>query len=400
MSTTVKIGWLKDEEGNKFAPKTLTSQIQTSDGVLLEDKIQTDIEAAKNHIIENVSTEFMTKSNPTGTGSFSMGRIGNTTGANSFAMGTQVTASGTNSHAVGSGTTASEAYSHAEGYKTTSSGTASHAEGNQTTASGSGSHAQGVRTTASGVGSHAAGSWTIANNYQYVIGNYNADTTAPTSYNDITTAAGLFIVGIGSSTSARANGFRINPAGKAYGSGTYGTSGADYAEYFEWADGNPANEDRRGRFVTLDCDKIRCATAEDDYILGIVSAEPTVVGDIQSEMWHNMYLKDIYGNKLVEVVEVEESVNEDGEVIPAHTERRWVLNPDYNPEMKYVSREERPEWDAIGIVGKLVAVDDGTCQVNGYCYPNINGVATVSEEKTAYRVIERLDETHIKIFIK
>ena len=77
-----------------------------------------------------------------------------------------------------------------------------------------------------------------------------------------------------------------------------------------------------------------------------------------------------------------------------------MLTPDYNPDSKYVSREERPEWDAIGIVGKLVVVDDGTCQVNGYCYPNINGIATASQGKTNYRVMERLDDTHIRIFIR
>ena len=46
MSTTVKIGWLKDSNGEKFAPKTLISQVQTSDGILLEDKIQADINNA------------------------------------------------------------------------------------------------------------------------------------------------------------------------------------------------------------------------------------------------------------------------------------------------------------------------------------------------------------------
>lgn len=51
MSTTVKTGWLNDKNGDKFAPKTLTSQIQTSDGILLEDKIQTDIQAAKEDIL-------------------------------------------------------------------------------------------------------------------------------------------------------------------------------------------------------------------------------------------------------------------------------------------------------------------------------------------------------------
>ena len=39
MSTTVKTGWLKDKNGDKFAPKTLESQVQDNKGILLEDKI-------------------------------------------------------------------------------------------------------------------------------------------------------------------------------------------------------------------------------------------------------------------------------------------------------------------------------------------------------------------------
>lgn len=57
MPTTVKTGWLKDKNGDKFAPKTLTSQVQTSDGVLLEDKIQADLDAAKEDILANVSID-------------------------------------------------------------------------------------------------------------------------------------------------------------------------------------------------------------------------------------------------------------------------------------------------------------------------------------------------------
>ena len=322
-------------------------------------------------------------------------------GTYSHAEGYNTKALGTCSHAEGGyGTTASGNYSHAEGYNTAASGNYSHSEGYNTMATGNYSHTEGYNTWAWDICSHAAGIGTIANQYQYVVGKYSKDTLAPTSTSDTTIGAGLFIVGIGSSDDARNNGFRINPAGKAYATGTLGTSGADYAEYFEWIDGNPNSEDRRGRFVTLDGNKIRYATNDDNYILGIVSAEPTVVGDIQSEMWHDMYLKDIYGNKMVEVVEVPETTDENGVVIPAHIERRWILNPEYNPDMEYISREIRPEWDAIGIVGKLVVIDDGTCQVNGYCCPSDDGVATASETKTAYRVIERLDDTHIKVFIK
>ncbi len=32
--------------------------------------------------------------------------------------------------------------------------------------------------------------------------------------------------------------------------GAFNTSGADYAEYFEWLDGNPEAEDRRGYFCS------------------------------------------------------------------------------------------------------------------------------------------------------
>lgn len=55
MSTEIiKTGWLKDKEGNKFAPKTLSSQVQTVDGVLLEDKLQEDLNAAKTEILDSV----------------------------------------------------------------------------------------------------------------------------------------------------------------------------------------------------------------------------------------------------------------------------------------------------------------------------------------------------------
>ena len=50
------------------------------------------------------------------------------------------------------------------------------------------------------------------------------------------------------------------------------------------------------------------------------------------------------------------------------------------------------------LVGKLVAVDDGTCEVNGYCIANNEGKATKSNN--GYRVLARLDNNHIKILVK
>ena len=85
----------------------------------------------------------------------------------------------------------------------------------------------------------------------------------------------VMLVGNGSS-SAKSNSYRLNNDGTASG-GTYSSNGADYAEYFEWYDGNINNEDRRGLFVTIDGDKIKLASKDDTYILGIISGNPTVI---------------------------------------------------------------------------------------------------------------------------
>ena len=53
--------------------------------------------------------------------------------------------------------------------------------------------------------------------------------------------------------------------------------GADYAEYFEWAYKNINNEDRIGYFVALIDGQVEIATSS-DYILGIVSITPSMVG--------------------------------------------------------------------------------------------------------------------------
>ena len=89
-----------------------------------------------------------------------------------------------------------------------------------------------------------------------------------------------------------------------------------------------------------------------------------------------------------------------GEVIlPERTERRQKLNPAYDHTKKYLPRTQRPEWDAVGLLGKLVAVDDGSCVPDGWCTVGPGGVATASKEPAKYRVMARLDENHIRIMI-
>ena len=276
------------------------------------------------------------------------------------------------------------------------------AEGSNTEASGIYAHTEGRNTKATALCTHAGGYFTIAAApRQTVIGENNKESTD---------SRDVFIIGNGTGPSARSNCLRVTNANGVYSNSTYKSSGADYAEFFQWFDDNPNNEDRVGLFVTLDGEKIRLAEPEDDYILGIVSGCPSILGDVYDDNWKGMYETDIYGRPIFEEVEVPAETMEvpDPEnpeqtitkvICKAHKEIRQKLNPNYDPTQEYTPRSERPEWDAVGMMGKLVVIDDGTCKVNGWCTVGNGGIATNSEKRTKYRVMARLDKTHVKIMI-
>ena len=140
--------------------------------------------------------------------------------------------------------------------------------------------------------------------------------------------------------------FILRGDGNAYADGSWNGGGADYAEYFEWSDGNTAAEDRRGISVVLDGDKIREAVTGEEPI-GVISGNPSVVGDVDVDRWKGQYLRDDYGTYIQEDYEVED---DGGNTV---VQQRRQLNPDYNPDTKYVSREDRSEWDCVGLMGKL-----------------------------------------------
>ena len=293
----------------------------------------------------------------------------------------------------GFGCTASGAYSHAGGLLSEAKGSYSYAIGFQCKTTSAQAYAAGCGAECGNANSLAIGNYVISHiENQIVLGAYNAESWS---------VADRIIAGKGTS-SARANCFRVTDTG-VYATGAHNTTGADYAELFEWLDGNPDKADRCGRFVTLDGEKIRLAGPEDVFILGIVSGNPSVVGDIHDDQWQGMYLYDVFGRPLWEDMEVPDP--EDPEktviqvIISAHTEHRQKLNPDYDGSQPYQPRSQRPEWDAVGMLSKLVAVDDGTCQVNGWCAVGDGGVAAHSEQRTRYRVMARLDETHVRVLI-
>ena len=182
-------------------------------------------------------------------------------------------------------------------------------------------------------------------------------------------------------------------------------SGADYAEYFEWSDGNSSDEDRAGYTVVLkDEGKIGIATAGDSpsSIIGVISAAPAIIGDGQDLSWRGKWKKDEFGREITTPVQYlvwnhgyeedengnkvpvkqpdpthqmsMESADSQGEVGPKLDKMiaeglvpqfaidnniimnatRRVYDPSFDETKKYVPREFRKEWSPVGLVGKLI----------------------------------------------
>jgi hypothetical protein len=155
-----------------------------------------------------------------------------------------------------------------------------------------------------------------------------------------------FLVADSDSSGSSDTEFKLRGDGQAYADGSWNGGGADYAEYFEWSDGNPDEDDRRGISVVLDGNQIRPAEDGEDPI-GVISGNPSVVGDAAWNKWSGKYLRDDYGTYILEDYEV---VNDEGETV---IQQRRKLNPAYDPDQEYVNREDRPEWDCVGLMGKL-----------------------------------------------
>lgn len=238
------------------------------------------------------------------------------------------------------------------------------------------------------------------------------------------------------------NKFVLRNDGNGFCDGAWTGGGADYAEYFEWKDGNPNGEDRRGWSVVVNGDKIRQAVAG-EVPFGVISANPCVVGDAGWNIWKGKYLLDDFGEYIMETAEfwswyedvpvtqkaykkvqtgtvpytaqnddgtttttdmpLYESVEYDeviriertrreyfadqvptGVVVPedkavsSHT--RPKLNPDYTPDEEYVPRSQRKEWALVGFLGKLRVLN--TQVVN----PKWIKLTTISDKVDLYLV--------------
>ena len=145
--------------------------------------------------------------------------------------------------------------------------------------------------------------------------------------------------------------------------------GRDYAEFFESENGSALPV---GVSVVIGKNgKVRPAE-KGELPIGIISNLPSVLGNSPME-WPGKYIKDDYGNTIMETVESEVPKSEEaavewqgiiekgGEITKKdrtrllHTikESRPVINPAFDPEQSYIPRELRPEWQKVGLLGQL-----------------------------------------------
>lgn len=227
----------------------------------------------------------------------------------------------------------------------------------------------------------------------------------------------------------------------------YNLNGADYAEMFEWEDGNEFDEQRYGRFVSLVSDKI-VFSPDSENVIGITSKNPGVVSDTSQKAWNSVNMYDNFGSRiftpsiyysiyplldmigLVNLIISEEHYSITKEtlkqnynlilsklietLIGGNTEDDYNkfdkqsdifsflkinpplpvdyneftsllntsllqyldnleitnvtnINPSYDKNIPYIPRRSRKEWIAVGILGKLNVIDNGTCIVGEKC---------------------------------
>jgi len=183
--------------------------------------------------------------------------------------------------------------------------------------------------------------------------------------------------------------FRLYGDGNGKCDGAWTGGGADYAEYFESANGQALT---LGATVVLDGNKVREATDQDpaSAIIGVVrpkepSKASAMIGNAAWNKWAKKYLTDDFDRYIMEdhdVVEWEETITDEegktstkqhsyeshnipaGVTVPADAVRKthddkgnkfqhYKLNPAWDKDAEYVNRENRPEWNIIGLLGQV-----------------------------------------------
>jgi hypothetical protein len=53
---------------------------------------------------------------------------------------------------------------------------------------------------------------------------------------------------------------------------------------------------------------------------------------------------------------------------------------------------------AVGLIGQVLVRDDGTCEEEGYCWSNDDGIATAADN--GYKVMKRTGPNQVLLLVK
>jgi hypothetical protein len=186
-------------------------------------------------------------------------------------------------------------------------------------------------------------------------------------------------------------------------------SGADYAELFENATDGVLPQ---GSLVARAGRKVRLARPG-DRVIGVVSANPSVVGNAADLNWSGRKLRDEWGGLVYEDVELVafEVEGEDGvtyrydgplsacpvpvpEGTPVRVSREPARNPDFDASRPYVARRHRPDqWTAVALLGQVrVRIGQGV-EEGDYLTPGADGCALGTLARPDGRPVEVMEIT-------
>jgi hypothetical protein len=193
--------------------------------------------------------------------------------------------------------------------------------------------------------------------------------------------------------------FAVFCDGVVAGGTTFYNISADYAEFFEWKDLNPMNEDRVGYCVVLDGNMIRKHLPTDniDDIIGVISGTGAVIGNSAEFSWAGEILRDDFGRKITEDVQMAkwtdvngvdhiisiDSANATSTQIPTSADRYIdkidKINPDWDQSKNatYISRVQRAEWGIVGLLGQVWIRNDQQKKPEWKSLSNTNPSATL-----------------------
>jgi len=91
----------------------------------------------------------------------------------------------------------------------------------------------------------------------------------------------------------KASMFRVNGKGETFTHKGFFSNSSGYAELFEWADGNPQNEDRTGLTVAINADgRLIDANDDNESIIGVVVESAAVIGNTGWNVWQDKFNVD------------------------------------------------------------------------------------------------------------